>query len=279
MLRHIPVEGGSLAVDVHAADTAPVLALHGVSSNRKLWNWAHATAPGLSLITPDLRGRADSVDLPGPSSLRQHADDMIRVLDALEIDTITVCGLSMGGFVGVALATAHPDRVSKLVLVDGGFPMAGNDKITPDMVPTAFGGHLATIERVWSGPDEYVAAQAAANSLLSADDPLLRDYLTHFIVDGRVRIDPDALLADVSDVLFGPSRWTELTVPTWLVYAEWGVDRDSAPAYPPESVAGFQSTLDCLGETHRVLGVDHGGLLMTPTGAAEVVRVLDEVLR
>jgi pimeloyl-ACP methyl ester carboxylesterase len=124
VLHRIPVEGGSLAVDVLTADTTPALALHGVSSNRELWNWVHAQSPGLSLITPDLRGRADSTGITGPFSLRQHSEDLLRVLDALEIDKATVCGMSMGGFVGVECATTHPDRVSNLVLVDGGFPMA-----------------------------------------------------------------------------------------------------------------------------------------------------------
>jgi hypothetical protein len=65
VLHRIPVEGGSLAVDVLTADTTPALALHGVSSNRELWNWVHAQAPGSSLITPDLRGRADSTGITG----------------------------------------------------------------------------------------------------------------------------------------------------------------------------------------------------------------------
>ena len=75
----------------------------------------------MSLITPDLRGRADSIGVTGPVALRQHTEDLVRVLDALDIDKVTVCGMSMGGFVGVEFATSHPDRVSNLVLVDGVF--------------------------------------------------------------------------------------------------------------------------------------------------------------
>jgi pimeloyl-ACP methyl ester carboxylesterase len=40
----------------------------------------------------------------------------------LGLDRVPVCGMSMGGFVAVELATAYPDRVTSLVLVDGGFP-------------------------------------------------------------------------------------------------------------------------------------------------------------
>jgi pimeloyl-ACP methyl ester carboxylesterase len=57
----------------------------------------------------------------GPYSVRQHADDLVRVLDALSLDAVTVCGMSLGGFVGVSLAVSHPERVRALICVDGGF--------------------------------------------------------------------------------------------------------------------------------------------------------------
>jgi pimeloyl-ACP methyl ester carboxylesterase len=58
----VEVPGGRLAVEVSSTDSEPVLAIHGISSQRKLWNWLRAAAPGLGLIASDLRGRGDSVD-------------------------------------------------------------------------------------------------------------------------------------------------------------------------------------------------------------------------
>ena len=60
----VGVPGGALAVEHVTAATSPVLAIHGISSQRKLWNWLRAQHPGLSLIAPDLRGRGDSVASP-----------------------------------------------------------------------------------------------------------------------------------------------------------------------------------------------------------------------
>jgi pimeloyl-ACP methyl ester carboxylesterase len=280
MPHHIHVDGGMLAVDVHTTAAEPVLAVHGVSSNRKLWNWVHAQAPEISLLAPDLRGRADSVDVRGPSSVHQHAEDMVRVLDHLGLASAVVCGMSMGGFVAVDLAVHHPDRVSKLVLVDGGFPMAAHAQLTPELVPAAFAPHLAMIERPWPDLDEYVSAHAAADSLLSTDDPHLRDYLGHFLgADGHVRLDPDVLLTDAADVIFSRSRWPELTTPAWFCYAEWGVDRDTPPAYSPDDAATFHDALACLAEPRRVPGVDHAALIMTDQGAAAVVDLLRTALR
>ena len=61
----VGVPGGTLAVEHVTAATSPVLAIHGISSQRKLWNWLRAQRPGLSLIAPDLRGRGDSVGVNG----------------------------------------------------------------------------------------------------------------------------------------------------------------------------------------------------------------------
>ena len=122
-VARIAVAGGTLTVEVARSATNPVLAIHGISSQRKLWNWLRATAPELSLIAPDLRGRGDSVGVTGGSSMGTHAADMVAVLDALGLESVDVCGMSMGGFVAVELAACYPERVQSLILVDGGLPM------------------------------------------------------------------------------------------------------------------------------------------------------------
>lgn len=217
-----------------------------------------------------------AVHAGGPYSVRQHADDLVRVLDALSLDAVTVCGMSLGGFVGVSLAVSHPERVRALICVDGGFPMAGREGLTPAMVPAAFAPTLAAVDREWPSVDEYVATHV--NSLLSAEDPLLRNYAEHFLADGRVRLDKDAVIADATDVFFGAPRWQELAVPTRLVYAEWSVDRDSAPAYSPAAVSSFADSVEFAAPPRRVLGVDHGGIVMTAEGAEVVAEVLRETL-
>jgi hypothetical protein len=52
----IEVPGGTLAVELFRASTEPVLAVHGISSQRRLWNWLRAASPGLSLIAEALAG-------------------------------------------------------------------------------------------------------------------------------------------------------------------------------------------------------------------------------
>lgn len=96
----------------------PVVLLHGFPHNRTLW-----TAQRLGLaeqarcIVPDLRGFGDS-STHGPYSMDQYADDVVALLDWLHIERAVICGLSMGGYVAMALWRRHPTRVRALIFCD-----------------------------------------------------------------------------------------------------------------------------------------------------------------
>ena len=53
---HGAAPGGALAVEVITLATEPVVAIHGISSRRKLWNRLCSRDARTSLIAPDLRG-------------------------------------------------------------------------------------------------------------------------------------------------------------------------------------------------------------------------------
>jgi pimeloyl-ACP methyl ester carboxylesterase len=197
----VDVPGGAIAVEVVSQGTEPVLAIHGISSQRKLWNWLRAAEPGLSLIAPDLRGRGHSIGAGGPSSIGRHAADMVAVLDRLGLDAVHVCGMSMGGFVAVELATAFPGRVKSLILVDGGFPMAAPPGLTPEVLPAVFADRLARLDREWSSVSEYARFFIGQTApLLDPADPLLLDCLAHDLAGGRVRLSAEALIGDATDI-------------------------------------------------------------------------------
>jgi pimeloyl-ACP methyl ester carboxylesterase len=273
----VEVPGGQLAVETFTSGTEPVLAIHGVSSQRRLWNWLRATAPGLSLVAPDLRGRGDSVGVRGASSIGRHAADMIAVLDHLGLDAVHVCGMSMGGFVAVELATAYPGRVKSLILVDGGFPMTAPPGLTPEALPAVFRDRLARLDREWPSVRDYAEFFVAPTGpLLDPADPLLLDYLAHDLAGRRVRLSAEALIADAADIFFGTSKWQQLQVPVRLLTAEWSTGPDSAPAYPAEAVAAFRDALDALVTIQPVAGVDHAASIMTMTGARATAKLIAE---
>jgi pimeloyl-ACP methyl ester carboxylesterase len=69
-------------------------------------------------IVPDLRGFGESGAGGGPSEMGAMADDVLALLDHLAIDAAVVGGVSMGGYVSLALLRSDPSRVRALVLAD-----------------------------------------------------------------------------------------------------------------------------------------------------------------
>lgn len=275
-LHRVPVDGGELAVEVLGGTTEPVLAVHGISSTRRLWSWLRAESPDLTLVAPDLRGRADSLDVAGSSSVSQHAADMVAVLDALGLDRVHVVGMSMGGFVAVELASCFPERVKGLVLVDGGFPMTPPAGITRDNVGAAFADRVARLGRRWT-LEEYLGYFTSSTApMLDPADPLLRAYLAHDLADdGTVRLSGEALVADAASVFFAPSPWESLAVPVRFSYAQYAAGEGTPGAYRAEDVARYAAVCT---EVRYVEGVDHAGSIMTKTGAVVAADLLAEAL-
>jgi pimeloyl-ACP methyl ester carboxylesterase len=273
-VHRVNVLGGDLAVEVLPGTTEPVLAVHGISSHRRLWSWLKAEAPELTLVAPDLRGRADSVDVVGSSDVQQHSDDLVAVLDACGLDRVHVVGMSMGGFVAIDLAHRYPDRVTSLVLVDGGFPMAAPPGLTPDMLPVVFKDRLSRLDQAWE-LDEYVdffTSQTAP--LLDRDDPLLRHYLAHDLDDsGKVRLSGDALLTDASSVYFGDNPWRTLDLAVRFLHAEWASGEGTSPAYPDVT----EYAQKCV-DVRFVPGTDHASSIMSAKGAAVTAELVRSAL-
>ncbi len=271
----VPVRGGLLSYEALAGETEPVLVIHGISSQRRLWNWLHAEAPELTLIAPDLRGRADSLAISGPFSLAQHVADMIMILDQLEIDSAHICGMSMGGFIAMRLAAEHRERVQSLILVDGGFPMNAPPGLTREMVSVLLADRLARLEHAWANLDDYISFVANTAPLLDPGDPLLRDNLAHDLRDRRLRLSREALQADAADTFFDRNPWEAVELPIRFLHAEWSIGAGSAPAYPPELVNLYAPrTVD----TRLLPEADHAATIMTHRGAAVVTEMIKAAL-
>ena len=64
----------------------------------------------------DTRGHGQSGVTPGPYTIEQLSRDVVRLLDAVNIDRACFCGLSMGGLIGMFLGTNEANRFHKIVL-------------------------------------------------------------------------------------------------------------------------------------------------------------------
>ncbi|HSE04863.1 MAG TPA: alpha/beta hydrolase [Methylomirabilota bacterium] len=98
-----------------------VVCIHGLTANHTCWaSVADVLAPAHRLLAYDLRGRGESDKPDKGYSLAHHGDDLIGLLDHFGLERAVLVGHSLGAHIAVRFAAVHPERVAKLVLVDGG---------------------------------------------------------------------------------------------------------------------------------------------------------------
>jgi pimeloyl-ACP methyl ester carboxylesterase len=113
-------------VTIHheATGSGPVvLFTHGFASSSHRWaaTVADLAADHTTVVWDMLgHGRSDSPDDPAAYSVPTSLEAMLAIVDATGGGPATVVGHSLGGYLSLELAIAHPDRVAALVLVDTG---------------------------------------------------------------------------------------------------------------------------------------------------------------
>src|SRR6266481_8519708 len=96
----------------------PVLVFsNSLGANYSMWDpQAHEFRKKLGVLRYDTRGHGQSPPTLGPYSIELLGRDALAMLDALDLDRVHFCGLSMGGMIGMWLALNAPERLHKLVL-------------------------------------------------------------------------------------------------------------------------------------------------------------------
>jgi 3-oxoadipate enol-lactonase len=105
---------------LEAGSGKPMVLLHAFPLGAEQWSPQLASPPmGWRLIAPDLRGFGQSVNAGGDRvSMETYASDVFDLMTHLEIPEATVAGLSMGGYVALAMLARDPGRIHGLVLAD-----------------------------------------------------------------------------------------------------------------------------------------------------------------
>jgi haloacetate dehalogenase len=109
---------------VRGGSGPPVLLLHGYPQTHAMW---HLVAPRLAedftVVAADLRGYGDSSKPFGSEdhatySKRAMAADGVQVMQSLGFESFAAVGHDRGGRVGHRMALDHPDRVTRLAVLD-----------------------------------------------------------------------------------------------------------------------------------------------------------------
>jgi 3-oxoadipate enol-lactonase len=111
-------DGCIIHAEVEGPEGAPVLMLsNSLGTDLHMWDdQVAAFTHHFRLLRYDRRGHGKSGVPKGPYSMERLGRDVLAVLDALGIQKINWCGLSMGGMVGQWLGANAANRVDKLIL-------------------------------------------------------------------------------------------------------------------------------------------------------------------
>ena len=225
-LEHVTVDAGGTEVDVAAhvaGEGPPLVCVHGIGLDAALVGWrdAHAAlADDRTVYAVDLPNHGASEATSAVRTTEDYVDVFGAVVDALDLDSPAIAGLSMGGAValGHALDGGDPDR---LVLVDSyglggdapwrtaaGFAvrMPFADGVLAQSLSTRAGVRSTISQLVGNGVPEALVDDVLA-SVNSTSLRAMRRWQRHEFRHDGLRTDYRDQLADLS-------------VPTLLIHGE-----------------------------------------------------------
>ena len=95
-----------------------ILFVHGFPLDRWMWHPQVGALDGFLRVAPDLPGLGESPLGEGPASMASYAAELGRCLDRLHLESVVLCGLSMGGYIAFECLRQWPERIAGLALLD-----------------------------------------------------------------------------------------------------------------------------------------------------------------
>ena len=150
-------------------DPEPIVLIHGTSASLHTWDgWTAALQKERRVIRMDLPGFGLTGPAPdGDYRMERYADFIVALMDQLGVRQAVLAGNSLGGGIAWRTAVQHPDRVSRMVLVDAsgyplqstsvplGFRLAQIDGLKPVMSRLLPRSMIeASVRNVYANPDK-----------------------------------------------------------------------------------------------------------------------------
>lgn len=117
-MQFVQTNGINIHYRMDGPESVPVIVLsNSIGTDLTIWDQATESLKSrFGVLRYDSRGHGKS-DVPcGPYTIPMLAGDVLGMLDQLGIGRVHFCGLSLGGMVGMWLATNCPERIAGLVL-------------------------------------------------------------------------------------------------------------------------------------------------------------------
>jgi pimeloyl-ACP methyl ester carboxylesterase len=178
-----------------------ILCIHGITANCRCWDvMAEVLSPRHRILAMDLRGRGHSEAPASGYSIEHHCKDILAILDDLGVDNAVIMGHSLGAFIGLAFAAEYPDRVNRLILVDGAGKLSQEQF---NYVFEAIKPSLDRLGRVFPSADAYIELMKSAPYMHPWSSAIEEYYLYELEeVQGGVKcnIDPTHIQIEAENV-------------------------------------------------------------------------------
>ena len=211
-MPHIKADDIRIYYEIHGAGNQTFTMIRGLGSDLSAWS---PQIPEFSkhfrTVVFDNRGAGRTDKPDGPYSIRQMAQDVNGLLQALNIQRTALLGISMGGMIAQEFAIAYQEKLSYLIL---GCTTFGG--------PEAIHASREILNSIQAGPDADEKTRRLQEQALFCDDTIMnhRDVITAFAeTRGRFPI-PQRSLALQSAALRGhdaADRLHQIRTPTLVI--------------------------------------------------------------
>lgn len=96
----------------------PLILLHGGASNSSMWIYnIEQLSKSFKVYAIDIIGEAGKSDNSRPSyKSKKHAEWLNEILNKLDVNKVSICGVSLGAMLANHFALTYPEKVDKLIL-------------------------------------------------------------------------------------------------------------------------------------------------------------------
>lgn len=236
----------------------PLVLIHGGRDHCRNWDpLAVALQDRYTVYAPDLRGHGDSGwALGGMYSLPEFVLDTATLVAALGDNPLTIIGHSLGGAVALQYAGTYPERVLKVVAIEGLGPPTLEHR-PAHIRMREWIDHMHEMER--REPRRYASVEDATRRMIEAN-PHLTPEMAHYLTlhgtrrndDGtlswkfdnyvRIRSPYEFNLEDAQDI------WARITAPVLLIKGSESWAPDPERSGRAAAIPSYQSvTIDDAG--------------------------------
>lgn len=273
IMKQVSGDGVRINLAIWKGTGRPILCVHGITANCRCWDkLADVLAPHHHIMAMDLRGRGRSDKPDTGYSLKHHMLDINYILDNLGYDRVVVMGHSLGAFIGLALAAEYPQRVERLILVDGG------GDLSADQMAKVFVGIKPALDRlghVFPSKKAYMEKMSAAPYMQPWSEVIDR-YYHHEIetVEGGVQtnISPVHIMEEAENVrkLDCAPFYPKIQCKVLILRATEGLLSQDDLLLPENVIKGMLQGIP-QAERFDVVGTNHYGIVFQPHDARDQV--------